>query len=170
MDGWKPMATYFKKITGIDPFTVDQHVMTEHASVAYENPYYQIAVDEMRIIEPTIFQFKNNSFWVEPYRQGHYDVQVFHPRSRYQNGRPNWLLLRGTKTLYPLAQDTCQSNTPCLVQAFFQGEGKSAVPADQVMIAKDKEPQALALPHGHFWIKVMTQSGKPISQYTIELK
>ncbi len=168
--GWNPMAKYFKEISGIDPFTIDQISMTEHSSVEYENPYYRKAVDQLHIAEPTIFKHKNDNYWVEPYRLDSYDSQVFHPRSRYEDGRPDWLLMQGSKKPVHLPQDVCEAETPCVVQAFFDHEDDSAVPADQVMITQANQQQALVLPQGKFRIKILGQRGNTLLQYAITVK
>src|SRR6185295_2549384 len=43
------MAVYFKRLTGIDPFTVDQTVLAEHSEARFESPIYR-AADEARLV------------------------------------------------------------------------------------------------------------------------
>lgn len=169
-DGWKPMAKIFKELTGIDPFTIDQVEMTEHSSVVYENPYYRKAVNELNLSEPLIFKLKNGNSWVEPPRQGAYDAQVFHPKSQYQNGRPDWLLTKGLRNQHLLRHSICNSKFPCLVQAFIETEGDSAVPIDMVMITESNEAPALALPEGDFRIKAIAPNGETTSVSTIHVE
>ncbi|NIV13919.1 MAG: hypothetical protein GWN62_22370, partial [Aliifodinibius sp.] len=78
-DNWIPMAKYFKEITGINPFTIDQQTMTEHSSPEYEEAEYRYVVEKGLIKEPAIFKSDDGKLWIQEFSRGSYDVQVFHP-------------------------------------------------------------------------------------------
>jgi hypothetical protein len=44
---WKPMGFYFQKITGIEPFSIDQIFMTEHSAPQFEEENYKYILDEV---------------------------------------------------------------------------------------------------------------------------
>ncbi len=168
--GWTPMAKYFKEITGIDPFTIDQTTMTEQSSPEYEDADYRYAIDRGLITEPTIFQCKED-FWVQEYpHDGRYDIQLFHPRSQYEYGRPTWLQLGGTRMPYQLSEGICHETFPCLVQAVAVDEDPMAVPIDQIEIRSASELPALMLPEGEFIVRVRDTTGKTISEFRISVK
>ncbi len=43
-----PMGEYFKKISGINPFTIDQESMKEHSAPEFENEIYKYIVDKYK--------------------------------------------------------------------------------------------------------------------------
>ncbi|MFQ5750493.1 MAG: hypothetical protein ACE5HI_00730 [bacterium] len=164
-NNWIPMAKYFKEITKIDPFTIDQQTMTEHSTPEYEQADYRYAVEKGLVKEPTIFRSDGGGLWVQKFIRGQYDVQVFHPRSQYKNGRPDWLLLGGARKPYQLAPDICAGSTPCLVQAFIYNEDSNAVPIDQIEISNTKEIPTLMLPEGKIRIQALDKTGKIIKDF-----
>src|SRR5262249_6994994 len=95
----KLMATRFRELTGIDPLSIDQTSMTEHRTPELEHPAYRWAI-EHRLLQtrPIIFKSKTDgSAHVPQSFRGTYDVVVYQPRSRYEDGRPDWLLRAGRR-------------------------------------------------------------------------
>lgn len=86
----KAMAGRIKEYTGIDPFTINQEILTEHYLSAKENPYFKV-VDTLQ--ESSVFIKKDGSVFSGPDGDVHYDVRLFHPRTTYINGRPSWLMM-----------------------------------------------------------------------------
>ncbi len=170
-EGFSMMAWHFRDISRIDPFTIDQMHMSERRNRSDEEPLYRYATSKWRIAEPTVFQSANGDFW----KAGtNHDLKVFHPRDRYENGRPTWLRLGGLrkphiidfkKLKLSVAQRKLKSQEPILMQAFFAEESPDAVPIDQIIIYQNQKIPVLMLPAGSFRIRAMDKTGKILSQY-----
>jgi hypothetical protein len=164
--GKRPMARQFAEITGIVPLTIDQTVMTEHSAPAYENPVYR-TVAARGLERPTIFRTTTGSPWtLEP---GKRTATLFHPRTRYEQGRPTWLLMNGRRRMYPLPAEICRGRLPCLVRARFAAESREAVPIDQVEITAGGSPPALVLPDGIFVVEAESAAGALLASFPLRM-
>jgi hypothetical protein len=170
-----PMAWHFKAISGIDPFTVDQ-LLSERRNPADEEPIYRYVTRKWGVAEPTVFLSPEGSFWKGA--TGH-DLKVFHPRARYEMGRPTWLRLGGLrrprpidlkKLNLPAGRQKFGGREPALVQAFVSGESPDAVPVDQVVVYPGREIPALMLPKGSLRIRAIDRAGKVVGEYRTSLK
>jgi hypothetical protein len=164
-----PMAVYFKEITGIDPITINQTVMTEQSSPDYENECYRDVVDRGLVTNATIFQCEED-FWAHKDYRDFYDILFFHPRTQYENGRPTWMQLGGTRTFYQLSEGVCDQSLPCLVQAIAIDEDPMAVPIDQIEIRSLSELPALVLPKGEFIVRARDATGEIINEFRITVE
>ena len=83
---WKmAMAGRLKQLTGIDPFTINQEVLTERSQPSLENPYYTL----MKIDQPSILIDNDGNLFAGPRDRHLYDVRMSHPRTRLVKGRPD---------------------------------------------------------------------------------
>ncbi|MGH9835707.1 MAG: hypothetical protein ACRD9Y_22030, partial [Blastocatellia bacterium] len=154
------MAQRFKEATGLDPFTIDQTEMSEHSAPEYEQPLYR----HVRAPRPTVFRNAQGQWWtLEP---GRHDVTLFHPRSRYTNGRPDWLRLGGSRKPYRLPPQVCGAAPRCLVRARAAGEAADATPIDQLEVTAAR-PATLLLPAGELVVEVQDPAGKPIRNFSV---
>lgn len=170
------MAWHFHKITGIEPFTVDQVFYTESKNPRDELPLYRYATGKNLLLkEPTVFVSQEGKYFTRP----GYDLQVFTPRVKYVNGRPGWLSLGGERKPYryglkklnlPTKQGKVTVSAPILVQAFITGENRDAIPIDQVILYPGKEAPVLMLPRGAFNLRSIDENGNVIGQYAIKRK
>lgn len=161
-DGWIPMGSYFKTITGINPLTIDQVSLMEHSDPKYEYPVYRAILSKFSVSSASILRTLSGGFWTEPWRKGAYDIQIIHPRANYQQGRPDWLLMGSIRKFQPIPKDSCKAVYPCLIQVFYKGESESAVPIDQIMI-REEGNQNLALPSGDFRVRALRTDGEVLS-------
>lgn len=141
-----PMAVYLKELTGLDPLTIDQTTMVEMSEPKYENPFYLGAVEQRGITRATVFVGRDGSYWKEPVSRYAVDMFVFHPRTRLEHGRPEWMKLEGARTLRPLPAEVCTGPLPCMVEVFLEREGLGAMPVDRVVVREGQERPWLALP------------------------
>ena len=161
-DGVTPMAAQFHRISGIDPFTVDQVAMMEHSSPAYESPFYRAAVDAGQVTRSTIFEDGQG----RPFSGGvAVDATVFHPRERRVSGRPDWLAMGGRRA-YPVRG--VANDRPVLVQAFHAREGADAVPADQLVLRAPGGDPVLMLAPGRYLVRVVAPGGRVLKQEEVE--
>ncbi len=169
------MAWHFEKVTGIEPFTIDQVFYTELKNPLDELPLYRFVTgNKLLLDEPTIFESPEGKF----HTRAGYDLEVFTTRVHYTNGRPAWLQLDGDRK--PYAIDLEQLNigsekkklkaaSPLLVQAFVAGESPDAIPIDQIILYPGKEIPVLLLPAGLFRIRAIDEQGNILGEYDIQV-
>jgi len=135
------LATRLKRMTGIDPLTIDQ--TTFNAYGAGDLPLYERIADRAGTT-PSVLMARG-----KPLVVGHYaglvDLQVVHPRTTRIAGRPDWLAAMG-RTLAPIPADLLPTQGTRLVQAFIASEGDDTIPIDQILVTAGKTPPALMLP------------------------
>lgn len=151
---WKYLAYYIKQLTGIDPLTIDQEVLTERLA-APESPYYKI----IKADEPTVFVNKNGEIFNGSREFDLYDMLVYHPRTNYIKGRPDWLLRNGKFKHYMLNKSDIIINCPCQIRAYYEHEPEAATPADIIEINAKNDEKALVLPPGAYYVIIENQSG-----------
>ncbi|WP_010584706.1 hypothetical protein [Schlesneria paludicola] len=163
------MALVFQSLTGIEPLSIDQTMMTERGTVKKERHEYHLALEKGYVKEtPIILHNKKDG---KPFKlSGNYDVTsdlvVFHPRSRYENGRPSWLVMGGKRKPYLVNFHGHPSPGEFfLVQAFYQDEiSPDAVPVDQMAYTADDAVPTLWLPSENIRIRVIDENGKTLAE------
>jgi hypothetical protein len=163
----KMMAKYFQEMTGIDPLTIHQVVMTEHSAPELEEPLYRQAVDRGLVKEPVVFRNATGALWST---SKNYDMAVFHPRSHYENGRPDWLRMGGLRSPRPLPRTICGPSPSCLIKAYAAGEKTDAIPLDEIIAESGKPVPGLMLPRGKILIRVENAQGKLTGERTISIR
>ena len=153
-DGFIPMALAFKRMSGIDPLTIDQTDMTEEGNFGYGRVLYQAYLQKFSIRTPSIAMVNNVP--VNVINGDLYDISVIHPPTTYQDGRPTWLNLGGLRQPVPIKPG---SPSVFFVQAYYQdeiAENKNKpwqlVPADQTYIPGGKRLYLLYLKKGKYVI------------------
>ena len=153
-DGFIPMALAFKRMSGIDPLTIDQTDMTEEGNFGYGRVLYQAYLQKFSIRSPSIAMVNNVP--VNVINGDLYDISVIHPPTTYQDGRPTWLNLGGLRQPVPIKPG---SPSVFFVQAYYQdeiAENKNKpwqlVPADQTYIPGGKRLYLLHLKKGKYVI------------------
>lgn len=153
-DGFVPMALAFKRMSGIDPLTIDQTDMTEESNFAYGRVLYQAYLQKFPLKKPSIALVNNTP--VNVIHGDLYDLSVIHPPTTYQDGRPTWLSLGGLRQPVNVKPG---SLAVFLVQAYYEDEvvqNKNKpwqlVPADQTYIAGGKKLYQLYLKKGKYTV------------------
>ena len=129
--GGKSMAEHFRRITGIDPLTVEQTMLISHDNPQMDHPVYREAIRALHPTAPVVFVDTQGKPW--SLRPG-YDVSVLFPDTRMHRGRPTWLTLGGLRVPYFVDGNLCQNHFPCLLEARYADEGGDAVPADRLVL------------------------------------
>ncbi len=162
--GVPPMAMAFRRLTGIEPLSVDQTVMTEHSAPEYEHSFYRRAAASLA--RPTVFLNNRGEPWtLDPTSR---DVTVFSPRSKVEQGRPTWLRLGGTRVALPVDRGICVTAAHCIVEARPIAEPPDAVPMDRVEVRRGVAPPALMLPPGEFRITATTADGRLVHEARVQ--
>lgn len=131
--GGQSMAQHFRKLSGIDPLTVEQTMLIEHPPGTENHPYYHAVVDSLHPTAPIVFVDKNDKPW--SLKAKAYDVSVFFPVDQMRDDRPTWLDLGGLRRPYFISGSTfCQNEYPCLIEARYADEGEDSIPADRLVL------------------------------------
>jgi hypothetical protein len=126
-----PMGMAFKRITGIDPLTIDQTDMTEESNFSFGKAFYDAYVEKFPLTVPSVPLINDEPVNVTGTTL--YDLTVIHPKTTYYFARPTWLALSNRRQ--PVSIKSKNQNI-FLVQAYYQFESfgtkpGQVVPADQ---------------------------------------
>lgn len=137
-----PMAGRLKKMTGIDPFTIDQVQLTESSSKDYGNRYRKLISHNESIVlkdnEGNVFNKAKNNLVT-------FDCNVYHPDTKYINNRPDWLYTKDKKAIY--IYDKINIAYPCLVKVYRKKDCDNAVPLDVIELLSPNDNKALVVPN-----------------------
>ncbi len=166
--GW--LAARLKRMTGIDPLTIDQTAMSERASAAYESMAYRFADAKGWLKEPTMFRAKDGKWFTGGGYENTVDMQVFHPSSIKRQGRAHWMRMGGYRMDIAMSPSWLPSTGEALIQAFVATEGKEAVPMDQVIVRAGQPAPVLLLPKGKYRIESQDDQGNIKSLGNIKVR
>jgi hypothetical protein len=147
------LAARLKKMTGINPLTIDQTTLSPSATGAKDRALYSALKSRLgtRSAVPMIGD-KPLTFG----DLGHaVDLQVAHPPVRLVRGRPDWLFAMGRSALQVPAKLRPRTGR-VLVQAYLASESPDAVPVDQVVVTAGQKPPPLLVPAGRLRFAVRT--------------
>jgi hypothetical protein len=131
--GGESMAQHFRRLSGIDPLTVEQTMLIEHPPGTENHPYYRPVIDAQKPTQPIVFVNAKGEPWT--LKPKAYDVSVFFPPDVIQSDRPTWLDLAGLRKPYSVSGSTfCQDQYPCLIEARYANEGEDAIPGDRLVL------------------------------------
>ncbi|MEI2737393.1 MAG: hypothetical protein V9F01_01250 [Chitinophagaceae bacterium] len=167
---YTPMALWFKKISRIDPFTIDQTGMTEGSEFEYGRLFYQYFNARFNITSSSIIYQNKRPF--NPLEEKGYDVMVMHPATIYQQNRPAWLTLNGERKM-TLIQPT--EKMLFFVQAYYEHEYypdllNFLAPADQTYIINREGYYCLYLRKGKYKIVMRDVSYKILALKDMEVQ
>ncbi len=151
-NNYVPMGMAFKKISGIDPYCIDQVSMCDESEFSYGQSLYRAYTEKFAISVPSIPM--SNGQAINVTNDSGFDACVVHPHTIYKDGRPIWLSLGGLR--HPTYIKPTVANT-FLVQAYYENETKlngpgQLVPADQSYISLDRGSYLLYLRTGKYLI------------------
>ncbi|HZK63953.1 MAG TPA: hypothetical protein VFC34_07405 [Puia sp.] len=164
-----PMGMAFKKISGIDPLTIDQTDMTEESNFSYGKVFYETYLQAYPVSIPSIALADD-----EPQNitgSTLYDLTVIHPKTRYRDSRPDWLALQNRRQ--PVYIKPSDKNT-FFVQAYYQFESFNSkpgqvVPADQTYLQTGKGTYLLYLRRGKYIVIFRDMQYKTLYTQHIEV-
>ena len=161
LNGWVPMAVYFEQLTGINPFSIDQTIMREHSTMQYENAIFRQVADAGLLQDASVIFSNDGSVWLDGY-DGIYDLIIFHPRTKYQDKRPTWLLNSENRRKWPVMTKLCKGSYPCTIEALIYEEGLNSVPVDRIVVSSPKSHPVLALFPGKYFFRSIDKTGELI--------
>jgi len=148
------MAARLKRMSGIDPLTIDQTVLSPLSS---GNPVLYALVAR-RLRGRSAMLMANSAPLVLGEYAGKVDLQVAHPVAARIDGRPDWLRSMGRRPVAVPANLIPLKGTR-LIKAYVAAEAEDAVPVDQVLVTAGKPIPKLMLPPGHFRYEVENAAG-----------
>jgi hypothetical protein len=163
--GWgKTMAGRFIEYTGINPFTIDQVKLTERSSSKCENPFFKtINLNYFAFFVDSAGNLFNGQKGVNQY-----DVRLYHPRTKWKDGRPDWMFDANRKPFF--VNDSITISYPCLVFAYLTNEiplidkkGQGTIPFDIIELKNKNDKKALSLKTGKY--KILVRNKKDKLQY-----
>ena len=166
------MGYYFKQLTKIDPFSIDQLRYSEQRDTADEMPLYRFLTKNNLLQTPSVFQMPDGSFYKK--NTFGYDMAIFHPRMKYEMGRATFLKMNGLRRAKKIDlkklklkanKNIFGGSEPVLIQAFYKQESADAVPVDQIIIYPNKEISVLMLPKGDFRISAIDKLRNVVGSY-----
>ncbi len=145
------MAARLQRLTGINPLTIDQTDMVEHSAPEFEREAYRYA----KVEEPTIFQgYTGGQF------ANRVDLQVFHPRTRYVKGRPDWARMGTYRHDVEVRPEWLPAQGRWLLEAFLTKETIQPPPVDRVIVTAEGPAPCLLLPTGTYRLTAQDEDGK----------
>ena len=163
------MAGYLEKLTGLYAFRIDQTLMMECSKEEFRNKYYQLADRKFNFTEPVFLSKGDDDYSFKS--EGYADAVVFLPKTKYVNGRPDWMSMGGYRKPYPIKLDEKTQDENILIQAFYEGENsETAVPIDMVLTKKGIQEYTLMLPSGKFKIVYRKIGNIILEKNNIEVK
>ena len=152
----KAMAGRLYELTGINPFTINQEILTERVIPELENPYYRL----LNIETPAVFLNDHGDVFSGPKGTHYYDIRLAHPRTRYVENRPHWLLFDHSKYVY-LTKQQLNVGCPCLIQVYKTDEAiLQAVPVDVFEIVDEHTIKPMILNPGEYQVIIKGQKIK----------
>lgn len=137
------MGERLKRLSGIDPLTIDQVLL---GGFRPDRRALSTAASARVKKRPSIY-LNGSVPLVFGYGPGAVDLQVVHPARSYRNGRPSWLSGPDSRAVAVPAK-LLPTTGRRLVQAFDANEPADAVPLDQVLVEAGKPAPMLVLPRG----------------------
>jgi len=143
-----PMGMAFKRMTGIDPLTIDQTDMTEESNFSFGKAFYDAYIQKFPVTIASVPLVNDEPVNVTGTTL--YDLTVIHPKTSYYFARPTWLSLSNRR--HPVSIKTKNQNI-FLVQAYYQYESfgtkpGQVVPADQTYFSYGNGTYTLYLRRG----------------------
>jgi hypothetical protein len=162
-DGWTPMASVLKRLTGINPLTLYAPRMSQRLTPDEEDPFYRFATSHGLVKEPTIFVNRSEGRLLGA-DHGDFDAYIFWPRIEVKDGRPDWMIKELRRKPIRIPRRLLNGSGMRLVQVFKEGEPASAIPIDQIIINDQSDHKVLMLPRGKFWLRAIDRDSKVIGE------
>lgn len=141
LSGTDRMAGILKRLTKVDPLTIDQATVTDLTPETRRA--YDLAT--AKIGDRSGILFDGGKPLVLGLYAGVVDLQVIHPRRAYHLGRPTWLEALGGGPV-PIPKDLLPAVGRRLVQVFPADAPTDAVPLDQVVATAGRPAPTLLAP------------------------
>ncbi|RXR07295.1 hypothetical protein [Pseudoxanthomonas composti] len=151
LPNYTPMAAELKRLTGLDPLTVDQTFLRPLRPATDEEAIYRQLLERLPGDTATASVFVSEDGAVWSYQPDGFDVTVVLPDPPALHGRPGWLWQPALKRHHaPVDRKLCANTWPCAVISRRANRPENAVAADGVVLREPDACIVLALPAGRF--------------------
>lgn len=146
------MAAHLKRLSGIDPLSIDQTQMIPHFIGKQQAEIYSSAKTKSNENEPFVLKGINNENLVFGRPKGRMDMQVVFPdyKKDPETGRPTWYTAIAGFTPHDIPNNLALTANDRLIYVYHRNDPKNAAPVDVILIAKNKPIPKLMLPKGEF--------------------
>ncbi|MEM6380603.1 MAG: hypothetical protein AAF705_20635, partial [Bacteroidota bacterium] len=153
----KWLGGILQELSGINPLTINQEVLTERFLQA-NSPYFSLIKSDV----PAILVNDQGLPFNGPKGNDQYDILLYHPPAKDINGRPDWLYRDGKYKSYEVDKKHFRDfEGPYLVKAYKQSEGILAVPLDIIEVKNLTEnTRTLAIPPGMYLFEIKNEQGE----------
>lgn len=138
----KRMGYFLKQMTGIDPFTINQYLLSETHEGMATNLYRIINLPESSVF----IDKAGRLFSGWPGLEDRFDMLVYHPRTQYVMGRPVWLINEPGNCLYFPIKEMIEIDYPIIFKVWPEGDQRAAVPVDVIEQTGPEDIIPLILP------------------------
>ncbi len=164
----RPMAAELWRLTGMEPYTVDQTMLGSGDMSDPASPYRHMVESFPIQVSSVLVPRKGGPAW--SYRPEYHDLTVLLPRSDPSEMRPGWLSRGGLRRSLRIKSAACNGSFPCLFEAFHASEGDDAIPADQfVLLGTNDGRWPLYLAPGRYRLRVRGEDGMVMSVRPVEI-
>ncbi len=161
---YEPMGYQLKNLAKQDILTIDQEEMIGFTDPTKQHSYYREATKQFEFDQPTVFLDNHDEVIADPVSSMGIDIQVYHPETRFEHGRPTWMKKAGTKQI-PLATELLKYEGN-LIQAMRTGEKTDAVPVDQFVISGER---TFLLASGSYDLRIVSCEGDLVGTLGLEV-
>jgi hypothetical protein len=164
----RPMAAELARLTGIEPYTVDQTMLGSGDMSDAASPYRHMVDAFPVLVSSVLVPRHGGAAW--SYQPGYHDLTVLLPRSDPSEMRPAWLSRDGLRRSLRIKAAACDGSFPCLFEAFHASEGDDAIPADQFVLLGTSEGRwPLYLAPGRYRLRIRGEDGVVLSVRPVEI-
>ena len=137
-----PMAAKLKELTGIDPYTIEQTVLSERGEKNLNHPYFNLITSN----NYAILTDKNGNPFNKKLDDKQINAFLYSPPTKYIHNRPDWIFENG-KTSFFLNKDSVQVTYPFLAKVYFQDADidNLVIPIDIIEITTEQELATTAI-------------------------
>jgi hypothetical protein len=162
------MAAELWRLTGIEPYTVDQTMLGSGDMSDPTSPYRHMVESFPIQVSSVLVPRKGGPAW--SYRPEYHDLTVLLPRSDPSEMRPGWLSRDGLRRSLRIKSAACYGSFPCLFEAFHASEGEDAIPAEQfVLLGTNDGRWPLYLAPGSYRLRIRGEDGTVMSVRPVEI-
>ena len=164
-DDWHPMAVYFRALSGVDPVTVDQTVLSERSAAGYEHARYRAAADAGQLRRGPVV-LADAAGRPMPSVDFAADVQVLSPHTTYTAGRPDWMAMDGRRRPVAVRVPECRARW-CFLVATAADEPAGAAALDRTEVRGSDRARLFLPPGRRVRVVVQDSAWAPVRTLTV---
>lgn len=161
-----PMAVHLKRLSGIDPLSIDQSQLRDIGGRGNNEAYRQLTVDFHPDRPSVLVSRHDGTVWSTDRRL--HDVSVLLPPMDHHR-RPGWLTLDGKRQARLVTTALCDKKVPCLIEARYANETDNATAADRVAFMVPDSVNSLYLGPGDYHLTAVDTDGRLLSERKLHI-